>query len=113
MSKLAKKYHGPKLHIIVKRADTGGNLRYKWCITTVDSDSTGTRMLAYRASGFIAEDEVVFESEPQVHDENRDVWTTMNRTDRPDIRQMICQKVLSAQKKMDKSDEDRFERRLD
>jgi hypothetical protein len=115
MSKLAKKYDGPKLHIIVKRADTGGTVQYKWRISMVDSDwrRTGTRMLAYRASGFVAGDKVVFESEPEVHDENRDVWTTMNLTDRPDIRKTIRSKVLLAQKKIEESGEDGFDFRLD
>jgi hypothetical protein len=72
-------------------------------------EAAGTRNLAYRASGFIAGEKVVFESDPEVHDENRDVWTTMNRTDRPDIRKTICSKILLAQKKLEQSGEGRLD----
>lgn len=73
-------------------------------------DHSGTRKLGYRASGlFTAPGQFIFESQPQVHDENRDVWTTMNLTDRPDIREQMRSKVIYATKKMIANGEDTFE----
>jgi hypothetical protein len=102
-------YNGPKLHVVVKSSEIPG--KYRWWVTMMTQDATSARQLGYRASGRLDElDGVIFETGCEVHDEGRDVWTTMNATDRPDIRKQIRSLVQKANEKMKDSGEDSFER---
>lgn len=51
--------------------------------------------------------------EPQVHDELRPVWTSMNPTDRFDIRKQFERLVRGGVAELKKSGEDVFERKID
>jgi hypothetical protein len=83
----------------------------QWWVTLKTHDATSARQLGYRASGRLNNlDSVTFDSGCEVHDEKRDMWTTMNATDMPDIRQRIRSLVQLAQVKMKDSDKDSFER---
>ena len=53
--------------------------------------------------------DVLVSSSPQVHDEYREVWTTMNDTDRPDIRERIRSLAFTARDKLKASGKDKFE----
>jgi hypothetical protein len=53
--------------------------------------------------------QVLFEQEPQVHDDMRPVWTTMNPTDRTDIRKRIIGLAKTAVEELKKSGEEAFE----
>jgi len=75
----------PKLHIVLNRVQSGTGVdAISWSVTMKASDATRGRSLGYRAAGTIGRDLAgfQFETEPEVHDENRPVWTTMNQTDR-------------------------------
>jgi hypothetical protein len=96
----------PKPHGVVKRANSG----YEWELTMIAADASGNRRLGYRASGYINKTgKIIFKSGPQVQDERRDVWTTMNDTDRPDIRKSMENKVLAAAKELKNSSKATFE----
>jgi hypothetical protein len=103
----------PQMHINIKRIAAGadGSARFRWSVTMMASDAKGERTLGYRGSGIIEGDltGLQFETGPEVHDESRPVWTTMNQTDRPDIRKKIADLARKAAEKLKKSGEDMFE----
>jgi hypothetical protein len=108
----------PKMHVIIqplsKASESGTNLHLHWSVTMRAPDATGVRRLGYRATGTIRRDLsiVEFDIGPQVHDEERPVWTTMNETDRPDIRKQIINLVRKAAERLMSSGKDRFEYRI-
>jgi hypothetical protein len=79
----------------------------------IAGDAKRERPLGYRSSGYVVEQDgnsqLCFEQEPQVHDEKRPVWTTMNPTDRGDIRKTIVRLAKTAVEKLKKSGEETFE----
>jgi hypothetical protein len=105
----------PKMHILMKRtiSVSDGTQHFEWSITMKMLDATGKRDLGYRASGRITANneklKVLFEREPQVHDEDRPVWTTMNLTDRPDVRKKFESLVGNAMAKLKASGDSEFE----
>jgi hypothetical protein len=111
MNKTNKGYDGPTLHIIVTGDSPSGR---QWQVTMKSADATGARELGYRAKGHLnGLNDVIFEYGPAVHDEYRDVWTTMNTTDRPDLRNTICDLVLKAADKMQATGQAQFEHLID
>jgi hypothetical protein len=106
----------PQMHIIVKRAssDTHVPARFQWSVTFKAPDAAGERYLGYRGSGTIEENltGLQFEYGPAVLDERRPVWTTMNPTDRPDIRKQLTRLVTKAAEKLKLSGQDSFEHLL-
>lgn len=111
MSTGERRYSGPNLHLTLARdLRSSGAEQYKWQVTMKAADAAGSRKLGYRASGRImSSDQIVFESGPQVHDEDRAVWTTMNETDRPDLRKRFKELVVKAREKLEASGQDTFE----
>ncbi len=73
MSTGERRYSGPNLHLTLARdLRSSGAEQYKWQVTMKAADAAGSRKLGYRASGRImSSDQIVFESGPQVHDEDR------------------------------------------
>ena len=73
-------------------------------------DADGTRPLGYRRSGYLSDDLVslTYDNVTAVHDADRDVWTGMNHSDRPDVQKKIDRLVLSAGKKMVENGETAF-----
>lgn len=66
------------------------------------ADASGSRELGYRAAGLIDHmGNLTFQSGPQVRDEHREVWTTMNDGDRPDIRKRMVHTVSEVKKLTD------------
>src|SRR4029079_13268143 len=96
----------PRMHIIAEfmSPNLSGAPRFSWSITMKGADAEGSRVLGYRATGIITllgnEMQVQLEQEPQVHDEKRPVWTTMNPTDRIDIRKRIVSLAMTAVTKL-------------
>jgi hypothetical protein len=74
-------------------------------------DHKGERQLGYRACGIINNDlsGLKFEEEPQVHDAERPVWTTMPSDQRLDIRKEIISKARKACDMMKKRGKNSFE----
>lgn len=102
-------YGGPALHVVMTRVN-GSTSEYEWHVTMRTSDASGTRKLGYRASGNLNDlNNLTFECGPQVHDECREVWTTMNDTDRPDIRERMRSLAFTARDKLKASGKDKFE----
>ena len=100
------------MHILVERiADPASSIAFRWSVTMRAPDADGARRLHYRATGVFVGDlnRLQFESEPQVHDEKRPVWTTMNLTDRPDIRKMLVDRATKGLKKLQATGKDKFE----
>jgi hypothetical protein len=104
-------YDGPTLHVCVTRVEEGATAtKYRWQVIMRAADATGERKLGYRGSGSLNDPgKINFESGPEVHDENRPVWTTMNAIDRPDIRKKMESLVLFAIEKMNVSKQSKFE----
>lgn len=69
-----------------------------WDVTFVFKGSNGDRNLGNNASGLcqVGTNDVHFTYGPAVHDAERACWTTMNSTDRPDVRKRIVQLVINA-----------------
>jgi hypothetical protein len=102
-------YNGPVLHVVMTRVN-GSTSEYEWHVTMRASDASGTRELGYRASGNLNDlNNLIFECGPHVHDECREDWTTMNDTDRPDIRERMRSLAFTARDKLKASGKDKFE----
>ncbi|MFK4536183.1 hypothetical protein ABIA00_004366 [Bradyrhizobium ottawaense] len=106
-----KGYDGPTLHVCVTRVEESASAsKYRWQVTMRAADATGGRKLGYRGAGNLDDrGKIKFESGPEVHDENRPVWTTMNATDRSDIRRKMESLVLFAIEKINVSKQSKFE----
>ncbi len=102
----------PKLHVVVTRKPNVPQL--EWAVMLIAADAQGNRALGYRGTGTILDaGAVAFESGPEVHDENLPRWTTMNSTDRPDIRAKIIDLAKRGAKALAESGTDKFERLIE
>jgi hypothetical protein len=103
----------PQIHIVVRRncSEAKAATGFKWSVTLKAPDAAGGRYLGYRGHGTIDEDmtNLKFEYGPAVLDEKRPVWTTMNPTDRPDIRKKLTSLAINGIRKLKASTEDTFE----
>src|ERR1700680_3663680 len=98
MSPESNKYDGPALCVSLTSANDG---KYRWKVTIGAADYKGLRKLGYRASGLLDNLGNLAPGFPiEVHDEDRNVWTTMNPGDRKDIRLRIESLVAHAMKAM-------------
>jgi hypothetical protein len=95
----SSKYDGPALCVSLTAATADGATKYEWHVTLSASDYKGHRKLGYRASGLLNSLHILPPYFPiQVHDADRNVWTTMNPEDRADIRKRIESLVVHALK---------------
>jgi hypothetical protein len=93
-------FAGPTLSLVITRTEALGAPSFQWDLTMSAADAAGARRLGYRASGLMTGPVFSFASGPQVRDEFRDVWTTMNPQDRPDIREKMRSLVIGAAKNL-------------
>jgi hypothetical protein len=99
MSPQSNKYNGVALCVSVTSANAVG--KHSWTVTLAASDHKGHHKLGYRASGVLDNLVSLASGFPiEVHDRDRDVWTTMNPGDRKDIRLRIESLVANAMKAM-------------
>jgi hypothetical protein len=111
MSKIGS-YAGPKLKIVLETTQ-GSPSKLEWSIIMAFSDASGARQLGYRATGVVTASGVVERDFGiQVHDELRDVWTTMNPGDRSDVRVKMIELVLYALSRMKAKGLERFEHEI-
>lgn len=91
-------YIGPLLCVALTAENADGvALKYKWKVTMSAADHKGQRKLGYKACGLLADlDSSPGEFDIQVHDADRNVWTTMPLGDRKDIRARIGSLVVNA-----------------
>jgi hypothetical protein len=84
---------------------------FRWMVSFKAPDHRGERLLGYRACGIVNSNSTgfKFQEEPQVHDAERPVWTTMPSDQRPDIRREIAAKAKKALEMMRKSGKPNFE----
>jgi hypothetical protein len=108
---MANQWGIPRLHVAIEKTLDIETVQYRWNVTLIAPDATGTRSLGYRRSGHLAGDLVgiTFDGTTAVHDWDRDVWTPMNPTDRKDIQSQITNLVYRAATKMHDKGENSFE----
>lgn len=107
---MANKWNIPELDIRLERT-AEDEPRYRWSVILLMQDASGTRKLGYRRSGHLSSSlaTLAYDGPTAVHDEDRDVWTPMNSTDRPDVQRQIDTLVLRAAKQMIQNAQDHFE----
>jgi hypothetical protein len=102
MSTESKKYDGAALCVSMIPRSEDGTTKYEWRVSLSASD--GHRKLGYRASGMLDSLYVLAPDFPiEVHDADRDVWTTINPRYRWDIRQRIESLLVHAMKTVSES----------
>ena len=74
-------------------------------------DAKGIRDLGYCRSGTMLNDltDLKYDYDTKVHDENRNIWTSMNPTERRDVQKKMTDLVMYAAKKMKDDGKDIFE----
>lgn len=110
---MPNKWNIPKLHISIE-PNGGDEPRYRWSVTLIMPDAVGGRCLGYRRSGGMRADLITlaYDAPVAVHDDDRDVWTAMNPTDRPDVQKKIDQLVRDAAAKMANGGQQQFEYKI-
>jgi hypothetical protein len=83
---------------------------FSWTVELVMRSASLQTDLGYRAAGKMIGTTIRFTQELQVHDERRPVWTTMNLTDRPDVRRRMEHLVKKAVDEALKSSDHSFEK---
>jgi len=108
---MGKDFGIPQLHVIIQQ--TGNNncsSEPAWRVILLFPDSNGERKLGYRRSGTLRDNTIFYDKVTEVHDADRDVWTQMNPSDRPDVQKRIDSIVRQAVQKWLESGNEHYER---